>query len=83
MAIQARIPPALTAVHNFIRIHDKDEIHEFGDDIEDGEPGDRNYGELAQGPAGCAEKTRAQAKRDQITQAMWDSYQELVDDEDI
>jgi len=26
MAIQARIPPALCAVHNFIRFHDEDEI---------------------------------------------------------
>jgi DDE superfamily endonuclease len=78
MAIQARIPPALAAVHNFIRIHDKNEIHEFNIVLEDQEPGDRDYGKLAQGPAGRAEKTRAEIKRDGIAQAMWISYQELV-----
>jgi hypothetical protein len=29
MEIQARIPPALAAVHDFIRDHDPDEIFEF------------------------------------------------------
>lgn len=29
MEIQARIPPALAATHNFIREHDPDEIFEF------------------------------------------------------
>jgi hypothetical protein len=45
MAIQARIPPALCAVHNFICIHDPDEIHDEHVDIEP-------HGELAPGPAG-------------------------------
>ena len=35
MDIQARIPPALAAIHNFIRQHDPDEIQQFGDDDED------------------------------------------------
>ena len=82
MAIQARIPPALAAVHNFIRIHDEDEIHEVGNVLEDAElpaeQGDRYYGELGQGPAGRAEKARAEIKRNTIAQAMWVSYQELV-----
>lgn len=34
-----------------------------------------NYSDLAQGPAGAAEKTRAGLKRDQIADAMWESYQ--------
>ena len=80
MAVQVRIPPALAAVHNFIRIHDKDEIYKFGDNLEDQEPGDRHCGELAQGPTGCAEKTRAEIKRDGIAQAMWISYQEHVNE---
>lgn len=77
MAIQARIPPALCAVHNFIRYHDEDEIHEFVLDLHDQNPGDI-YGELAAGPAVRAEKERAEIRRDNIAQAMWESYQELV-----
>ena len=77
MAIQARIPPALCAVHNFIRIHDENEIHDFDNVMEDPIPG-AFHGELARGPAGAAERQRADAKRDEIAQAMWDSYQQLV-----
>jgi hypothetical protein len=55
MAIQARIPPALCAVHNFIRVHDEDEINEFAPDLYDQNPGDF-CGELAAGPAVRAEK---------------------------
>jgi hypothetical protein len=79
MAIQAQIPPALCAIHNFIRVHDTDEIHEFGQEIDDDtldfNPDVGGNGDLAHGPAGAAEKTRAALKRDQIAQAMWDSYQ--------
>ena len=79
MAVQARIPPALAAVHNFICIHDKDEILDF-QDLEDGEPGERNYGELAEGPPNCTEKSRSEVKRDGIVQAMWGSYQTLTNE---
>jgi hypothetical protein len=48
MAIQACIPPALCAVHNFIRIHDPNEIHDEHVDIEP-------HGELAPRPAGRQE----------------------------
>jgi hypothetical protein len=77
MAIQARIPPALCAVHNFIRIHDDDEIHDFLPNVQDQNPGEF-YGELAAGPAVRAEKERAEIKRDNIAQAMWENYQDLV-----
>lgn len=80
MAIQARIPPALCAVHNFIRIHDEDEINEFAPDIYDQNPGNF-HGELAAGPPVRAEKERAEIKRDNIAQAMWESYQALVHNE--
>jgi hypothetical protein len=73
MSIQARIPPALAAVHNFIRIHDPDEIHDFDDNTSrDLNPG---YGDLAIGPANIAERNMASEKRDIIAQAMWDAYQ--------
>lgn len=72
MAIQARIPPALCAIHNFIRIHDPDEIQDFEiDENIDIEP----YGELAPGPAGRQERARGTARRDIIAQLMWESYQ--------
>jgi hypothetical protein len=73
LAIQAYIPPTLGAVHNFIRIHDVDEILEFDDDNQDLNPG--FTGDLAPGPAGTAEKARARMRRDEIAQAMWESYQ--------
>lgn len=73
MTIQAQIPPALCAIHNFICVHDADEIYEFDDDAQDLDT--ENYSDLAQGPAGAAEKTRAGLKRDQIADAMWESYQ--------
>jgi hypothetical protein len=73
MSIQVRVPPALAAVHNFIRVHDPDEIHDFNNDaVSDLNPG---YGELAMGPASIAERDEAGAKRDRIAQAMWGAYQ--------
>ena len=80
MAIQARIPPVLAAVHNFIHIHNQDEILEFEEDLEDGEPGECNYGELAEGPPNCTEKTHSEVKWGKIVQAMWESYQALVNE---
>jgi hypothetical protein len=44
-------------VHNFIHIHDEDEIDEFASDLHDQEQDPEEfYGELAVGPAVCAEK---------------------------
>ena len=65
MAIQAHISPALCAVHNFIHIHDDDEIHDFLPNVQDQNPREF-YGELAAGPAIHAEKERAKIKRDNI-----------------
>jgi hypothetical protein len=55
-------------VHNFICIHDPDEIDEFDLDIRDQDPG-HVYGELAEGPALCAEKDRAEIRCDNIAQS--------------
>jgi hypothetical protein len=49
MCLQARIPPALGTIHNFIRIHDSNEIDEIALEEFDGE-GTR---ELAVGAASC------------------------------
>ena len=56
MAVQACIPPALCAIHNFIRIHDPGEIHDF--EIHDEHIDIEPYGELAPGPAGQRDSTR-------------------------
>ncbi|KZT31283.1 hypothetical protein SISSUDRAFT_956594, partial [Sistotremastrum suecicum HHB10207 ss-3] len=72
LRMQARIPAALAALHNFIRIHDPDEINDFYDAEDEN---DGIYGELARGPANRAEKTRGDLYRDTVAEAMWQSYQ--------
>ena len=52
MQIQASIPPALGAVHNFIQDHDPNEICDFNES--DHMPMEM-YGQLAEGPANKTE----------------------------
>ncbi|KAF8165807.1 hypothetical protein B0H34DRAFT_625270, partial [Crassisporium funariophilum] len=75
MEIQAHIPPALAATHNFICDHDAEEIFEF-DDLINLQPG--VYGVLGNGPAQQAEVQHATLKRDKIASAMWTSYQAIT-----
>ncbi|KAF8799082.1 hypothetical protein BYT27DRAFT_7121573 [Phlegmacium glaucopus] len=74
MEIQARLPPALAAIHNFIHEKDPNEILEFEEPF-DPEPG--MYGELSDGPARRAEIVRATSRQDRIADAMWRSYQAI------
>jgi hypothetical protein len=69
---QSLIPPALAAIHNFIRIRDPLEIEDFPEQ-RDPDPG-ADVGELALGPSRAAERAAASAKRDEIAQAMWAQY---------
>ena len=81
MDIQARIPPATAAIHNFILDHDpqeEEDISETPDPNPGNPPAEHDFGTLAHGPANRAEKARAKAKRDQIAQEMWDSYQAIL-----
>jgi hypothetical protein len=81
MDIQARIPPATAAIHNFILDHDPQEVEEVSEtpDPNPGNlPAERDFGTLARGPANSAEKARAKRKRDQIAQEMWNSYQAIL-----
>ena len=73
MDYQACIPAAHAAIHNFICIHDPDELVDFveADDIE----WDFFAGELAEGETRPAEKRRANERRDQIAAEMWEQYQ--------
>lgn len=74
MAKQARIPVALAAIHNFIVTYDPHENTPF-DESECNHP-HPHLQVLAAGPAGRAERERANAKRDQIAADMWKQYQE-------
>jgi hypothetical protein len=84
MSIQARIPPACAALHNFIMDHDSNDVgdllaaHRGGSG--DAAAGDihHNLGELATTHVTPHEKRRAEALRDDIAQQMWDSYQILL-----
>ena len=71
---QARLAPALAAVHNFIHLYDPDEILELVDDAEDILAGVQT-GDLAVGPARAAEKALAETRWDGIANRMWLQYQ--------
>lgn len=83
MDIQARVPSALAALHNFILQHDSIEWDDLLDaDVEDPSPGSRgedaNFGDLARGETTPQEKRRSEAKRDVIAEAMYESYREYL-----
>jgi hypothetical protein len=76
--LQARILPALAAIHNLILKHDPTDLEDF-DDVCDPDPGYVvDFGSLADGQTSRAEKDRADKRRDVIAQKMWDSYQALL-----
>ena len=76
MDIQAQIPPALCAIHNFIREHDRHELTHFDEDTVDlNSGGPQDWGTLMSGTVQAAEKTRADARRDVIAEKMWQDYQ--------
>jgi hypothetical protein len=82
MEIQALIPPGLAALHNFIQQYDPEEIHEYDDvdDIEiDLQMGQDEAGELGVYQVTAAEMRRANARRDQIADAMWREYQSCLE----
>jgi hypothetical protein len=79
MDIQARVPPALAALHNFIRKYDPDDIADF-DDVKDPQPGARMEGaaaegQLADGLPRTAERRQTNERWDRIAQDMWVQYQ--------
>ena len=69
MGVQAHLPPALAAIHNFIQIYNSDEI---GDMLyQNEEATSRLVSELPR----RAEKEWANVRRGQIARNMWDQYQ--------
>jgi hypothetical protein len=80
MDVQARLPTALAALHNFIRNADPSEINEFVAEFDkeepDLQPGEQpSTGELADGIPRAAERRKADARQREIADAMWRDYQ--------
>ena len=77
-SVQAQIPAALCAIHNFIRIHDGEEDKEDEEDEEeDIVVQQNNAGDLyvRQGEGQRAENDAVVARRNNIAQKMWEEYQ--------
>jgi hypothetical protein len=78
MDAQARLPPALAAIHNFICKHDPHDLDDY-EDVEDPQPGLHaaggvGEGELSAGLPKAAERRQALARRNGIAQDMWEQY---------
>jgi DDE superfamily endonuclease len=86
LEIQSFIPPALCALHNFIRRYDPDDILDFDKDIDDllhGETLEMELGELAAGAVSARAHEWASKMRDDIAQAMWDQYVSIGGDAEL
>ena len=87
--VQAKIAPALAAIHNVIREYDNADIEALLNEYDDdgphvplvaaegvGEPNiGHGVGDLAEGPARTAERRRADDRRNHIADEMWQQYQ--------
>jgi hypothetical protein len=70
---QAKFPPAMAAIHNFIRIHDPDDINREAEKEAERCPPCRQPGNLG-GDISRREIRRATKRRDDIAIAMWEQY---------
>jgi len=78
--IQARIPTALCAIHNFICVHDAKESEELVTHAHDGPGHGGNYyreDDDSFGPGLVDPEVDADVRRDEIAQKMWDDYQRI------
>jgi len=80
MTIQARIPPALCVLHNFICRHDPSDIEDYLDDDNPSHrwANDPGFGMLAQDALTAAERQSAGDRREEIASNMWISYQHII-----
>jgi hypothetical protein len=76
--IQARIPTALCAIHNFIRTHDAEgeSLSGTGDGPHHGNENHDDFDPDGVDPMVAAEMD-ADVRRDEIAQAMWEDYQRI------
>jgi hypothetical protein len=94
MEVQAQIPAALAALHNFIRQYDPGDIHMYDEDKDEDEDilldfqmgpwpededKDEDVGELGTGWVTSGETVRANKRRDEIAAAMWEQYQAYLE----
>ena len=80
--VQVRIPTALCAVHNFIRLHDPDEGLLPGLDVPVFQE-DQAGGSFAAEPNDLEDGGGGSTRRDEIAQAMWEDYQRVLAERDI
>ena len=73
MDLQACLPAALAAIHNFIHDLDPIDLNDF-QEVEDAQPGWKS-GDLAEGLTQNAEMQRANSSHDHIAEEMWQRYQ--------
>jgi hypothetical protein len=73
MDIQVEIMPALCAVHNFIRIHDPEDLEDMLVDLEVTSEVN-TYGSLSLGLPDRASREWANDRRDMIAREMWEDY---------
>ena len=77
---QAKMVPAICVLHNFICIHDNDDlpdVHQVPDANRGVVVTDGVDSELG-GDISSAERNQASELRDSIAKAMWDSYQYII-----
>ena len=86
MSIQALIPAALAALHNFIRQYDPDDIQMYDDNDNDNDDESLDFqmrlrpvGELGIGRVTARETARANERRDRIAREMWAQYQHYLE----
>ena len=70
--VQAKVIPALCALHNFIRVHDPDDLEDWQEEIERQQsvPG---VGDL-RSRIDRAERNRAIARQEKVLNDMWADY---------
>ncbi|KAF8572868.1 hypothetical protein K439DRAFT_1377211 [Ramaria rubella] len=81
LAVQARVPAALAAVHNYIRLHDPLELEDF-EDVHDPHPGS-HFGSLALGPPCAAERKEAKGMHEKIAQAMFTQCKQTLQERGV
>ena len=80
LEIQAQIPAALAAIHNFIHIHDPDDE---GPLIANNDNSSHDYSHEDCGPIFTHNNEDVDEQQDQIAQAMWDDYQRVCEERGI
>jgi hypothetical protein len=74
LEIQARIPAALTAIHNFIRTYNADDDDPL---VMNGDNTSHNDFNEDSGPTFARNRDDVDERRDRIAQAMWDDYRQV------